>query len=34
MGVRHVHGAGLPARRHEADALLPRDGIEDRHVVN
>ena len=34
IGVGHVHGAGLAARRHETDSAVPRDGVENRHVVD
>ncbi len=32
--VRHVHGAGLAARGHEANPALTCDGVEDRHIVD
>ena len=32
--VRHVGGARLAARRHEADTAAPVDRVEDRNVVN
>ena len=34
IGVRHVGGARLAARRHEPDAALARDRVENRHVVD
>ena len=34
VGVCHIHGAGFPARRDEADAIVPCDRIENRHVVD
>ena len=34
IGVRHVHGAGFAARRHETNPVVPRDGVQDRHVVD
>ncbi len=34
IGVRHVHRPGLAARRHEADAALAGDGVQNRHVVD
>ena len=34
IGIRHVHRTCLAACRNEADAVVARDRVEDRHVVD